>query len=444
MNKRLSVILAAAVLFAAAVSVNSAAADEADEQLAVKLISDGFVQVFNGKDLAGWKGLVGGNPSKRDAMKPEELAEAQAKADELMRQHWTVVDGVLAFDGKGKSICTVRDYGDFEMVVDWKIEPHGDSGIYLRGSPQVQIWDTADVNVGAEVGSGGLYNNKIGASKPLVKADKPVGEWNRFRIKMVGDKVTVHLNDQLVVDNVVLENYWEREKPIYPCGQIELQAHSTKLYFKNVFIRPIKREVGAEGMSEQEKADGFISLFNGKDLTGWTGNLAGHAVKDGMLIVKEPGPWGSLYTIDEFADFVLRFEFRLAEGGNNGLGIRAPLEGDAAYVGMELQILDDAAEKHSKLKDYQLHGSIYGVLAAKSGYLKPAGEWNCQEVIAKGPLVKVKLNGVTILYADVEKLAQSPMADGKEHPGLTRKSGHIGLLRHGSYVEFKNLRIKKL
>ncbi|MGM0491261.1 MAG: 3-keto-disaccharide hydrolase [Planctomycetota bacterium] len=194
----------------------------------------GFVALFNGEDLSGWKGLVG-NPVTRAKMSPEELAKQQKKANERMRTHWQVVDGVLVFDGKGKSLCTVKDYADFELFVDWKIKPKGDSGIYLRGTPQVQIWDPAQ----HPEGSGGLYNNKKHPSKPLVRADNPIGEWNTFRIKMVGEKVTVWLNGTLVVDNVVMENYWERDKPIYPSGQIELQNHGNTLYFKNIYIREL-------------------------------------------------------------------------------------------------------------------------------------------------------------------------------------------------------------
>lgn len=193
----------------------------------------GFTALFNGQDLSGWKGLVG-NPKTRAAMKPEELAKAQEKADELMRAHWKAEAGVLTFDGHGNHICTARDYGDFEMWVDWKIPPHGDSGVYLRGSPQVQIWDN-------KVGSGGLYNNKINPHDPTQVADNPIGQWNTFYIKMVGDKVWVELNGQLVVDNVTLENYWERGKPIYPFGQIELQSHGSNLWFKNIYLRELPR-----------------------------------------------------------------------------------------------------------------------------------------------------------------------------------------------------------
>lgn len=198
---------------------------------------EGFTALFNGKDLSGWKGLVG-DPEKRATLKPEELASLQKVADERMNAHWKAVDGVLVFDGKGDSICTAKDYGDFEMYVDWKIEKGGDSGIYLRGSPQVQIWDPSNPSAGG-IGSGGLYNNKKNPSKPSIVADNPVGEWNTFYIKMVGDKVTVKLNGKLVVDNVTMENYWDYDKPIYPTGQIELQNHGNSLYFKNIYIKEL-------------------------------------------------------------------------------------------------------------------------------------------------------------------------------------------------------------
>ena len=195
----------------------------------------GFKLLFNGKDLSGWKGLVG-NPKSRSAMSAEKLAAAQKKVDAQAKQHWQVVDGIIVFDGKGKSLCTAKDYADFEMYVDWKIKPRGDSGIYLRGSPQVQIWDPGQ----HKIGSGGLYNNKNNPSKPTAKADNPIGEWNTFYIKMVGEKVTIKLNGKLVVDNVVLENYWERDKPIYASGQIELQNHGNTLWFRNIYIKELK------------------------------------------------------------------------------------------------------------------------------------------------------------------------------------------------------------
>jgi len=394
----------------------------------------GFVALFNGEDLAGWKGLVG-NPKSRREMSREELAKAQAKADEDMRAHWKVVDGVLCFDGGGHSLCTAKDYGDFEMLVDWKIEKGGDSGIYLRGSPQVQIWDTANRRVGAQVGSGGLYNNQKGASKPLKLADKPVGEWNTFRIIMTGEVVTVYLNGVLVVDNVVMENYWERDKPIYPNGQIELQSHGSLLYFRNVFIREITNK-----LTEQEKADGFKPLFNGSDLTGWQGNTKGYVVKDGMIVVEPKLGGGDLYTAQEYGNFIMRFEFKLTPGANNGLGIRTPMNVNAAYQGMELQILDNTSPKYKNLRPYQFHGSIYGVVPAKLGYLKPGtkwdsddwtcGGWNYQEVIADGSQITVKLNGTTIVDADISNL-DVPKKVLDTHPGLKNEKGYIAFCGHG-------------
>jgi len=199
----------------------------------------GFTALFNGRDLTNWQGLPAepnDNPLRRAELSPAELAAARQAADAEMRAHWTVADGVLRFDGNGRSLCTARDYGDFELLVDWKIEPLGDSGIYLRGVPQVQIWDS---NQWFGIGSGGLYNNQGHPSRPLVCADRPVGQWNTFRIRMVGDRVTVHLNGVRVVDDVVLENYWDRKRPLWPRGPIELQSHATKLWFRNIFIREL-------------------------------------------------------------------------------------------------------------------------------------------------------------------------------------------------------------
>lgn len=214
----------------------------------------GFKALFNGKDLTGWKGLVA-NPKVRAKMSAEKLAAEQKKADQQMRDHWKVIDGVLEYDGKGNSLCTAKDYADFELYVDWKIKEKGDSGIYLRGSPQVQIWDPMHW----KIGSGGLYNNKKGPSQPLpgpkqaivrdgkviveeLLADNPIGEWNTFHIKMVGEKVWVKLNGRTVVNGVVMENYWERDKPIYPTGQIELQHHGNTIWFKNVYIKELPRK----------------------------------------------------------------------------------------------------------------------------------------------------------------------------------------------------------
>jgi hypothetical protein len=191
---------------------------------------DGFTALFNGKDLTNWKGLI--ELPERQKLTPEKLADRQKEADAKILPHWTVKDGILHYDGKGNSLQTVKDYANFELFVDWKISARGDSGIYLRGSPQVQIWDNP-------VGSGGLYNNKKNPRNPLKRADKPVGEWNTFRVVMKGEKVSVWLNGDLVVDNVTLENFWDRSKPIPPAGPIELQHHHSPLQFKNIYIKEL-------------------------------------------------------------------------------------------------------------------------------------------------------------------------------------------------------------
>jgi len=204
----------------------------------------GFTALFNGNTLDGWKGLMKrplDNPIKRAALTPEQRAAAQQEADENMRAHWKVENGEIVFDGKGRSLCTMKDYADFEMFVDWKIPPHGDSGIYVRGSPQVQIWDpyTQPIKNASDVGSGAFFNHKTNASKPLVVADKPIGEWNRFQIIMAGRKAHVFLNGQLVTEATELENYWDRSQPIFPSGQIELQNHGDALWFKNIYLREL-------------------------------------------------------------------------------------------------------------------------------------------------------------------------------------------------------------
>jgi hypothetical protein len=190
---------------------------------------------------------------------------------------------------------------------------------------------------------------------------------------------------------------------------------------------------------------GFVTLFDGKSLNGWKlvrGRGPGYLVKDGVLICPLDGG-GNLYTEKEYANFVFRFEFKTEPGGNNGVGIRAPLEGDAAYAGMEIQILDDQHEKYKgKIKSEQHHGSVYDVIPARTGYLKPAGEWNEEEIRANGSRISVTLNGVIILAADLSTVREEAVL--KKHPGLQRKSGHVGFLGHGSLVEFRNIRIKAL
>jgi HEAT repeat protein len=400
-----------------------------------------FSPMFNGRDLTGWQGLAG-NPLTRKSMTSRELAARQKEANQKMAESWTVSDGLIRFSGDGDNLCSIKEYGDFELFVDWRISKGGDSGIYLRGSPQVQIWDTSPSGEGAGVGSGGLYNNRENPSAPLKVADNPAGEWNTFRILMLGDRVSVWLNGEMVVDNVVMENYWDRSVPLFSKGPVELQAHGTDLCFRDIYIREIKSPEYI--LTDREKADGFVSIFNGRNLDGWTGNKVSYAVEDGMIVIN-PGneSGGNLYTEKEYSDFVFRFEFQLTPGANNGLGIRTPSEGDAAYVGMEIQILDNTASVYANLEPYQYHGSVYGVIPARRGFLRPVGEWNYEEVTAQGTKIRVVLNGVVIVDGDIAGAIKDGTIDHKDHPGLKNKTGHIGFLGHGSVVKFRNIRIKE-
>ncbi len=403
----------------------------------------GFYTMFNGKDLTGWKGLVD-NPVKRRLMHPDSLSKKQIKADEIMRKGWYAKDGELHFTGHGDNLCSMKDYQDFEMYVDWKIESMGDAGIYLRGSPQVQIWDIANLKVGANVGSGGLYNNQKNPSKPPKVADNPIEEWNTFKIIMRGERVTVFLNGELVVDNVILENYWDRKIPIFIKDAIELQAHGNHIVYRDIYVKELDPQPIVE-LSKEEKELGFESLFDGQSLFQWTGNTIDYVPENGDLVIyPKRGGKGNIYTKKEYDNFHLKFEFKLTPGANNGLGIRAPLEGDAAYVGMELQLLDNTAKVYENLQPYQYHGSVYGIIPAKREYLRPLGEWNSEEVIAQGNRIQVILNGETIVDGDIAEATANGTADHKEHPGLFNKTGHIGFLGHGSELRFRNLRIKEL
>lgn len=405
----------------------------------------GFVALFDGSTLNGWKGLVG-NPLTRAKMTPNELQPEQEKANKKAAENWIPQNGELLFTGKGSNLCTEKQYGDFEMYVDWKLYPgdEPDAGIYLRSTPQVQIWDTARVKVGAQVGSGGLYNNKVNPDKPLKVADLKLGTWNTFYIKMIGERVTVYLNGELVTDNVILENYWDRSQPIFPFEQIELQAHGSKVAYRDIYIREIERPEPFK-LSDEEAKEGFEILFDGTSMHKWTGNTTDYVTEEGNIVLYPSTRFGgNLFTKEEFDNFVFRFEFQLTPGANNGLGIRTPMEGDPAYVGMELQILDNDAPIYSKLKEWQYHGSVYGIITAKRGYLKPLGEWNYQEVIANGDNIKITLNGTVILEGNLKEATKNGTLDKKEHPGLFNKKGHIGFLGHGSKVKFRNIRVKKL
>jgi hypothetical protein len=416
----------------------------------------GFTPLFNGKDLTGFRGGDTFDHRKLLAMPEADRAAQIAKWTKTLTEvdaktgkpNWHVENGELVNGGNGAYATTEKDYGDFELLLEYKTVPLADSGIYLRGVPQVQIWDStekAKFNIGANKGSGGLWNNSPGApgKDPLVLADKPFGQWNSFRIVMVGSRVSVWLNGQSVVQHAVMENFYDRKKPIPARGPIQLQTHGGEIRWKNVFIREIGGTEANQILASNGQ-EGFKSIWNGKDLSGWNGAVADYEVVDGSIRCKK-GKGGCLFTQAEYADFAFRAEVQVPSAGNNGFAIRYPGSGDAAYVAMtELQVLaeDYEAKTGSKLDPRQAYGGAYGMAPAHQGYQRPNGEWNFQETYVQGSRIRTELNGFVILDADLSTITNY-MANSP-HPGKTRTKGHFGFAGHNDPVAFRNLSVKPL
>ncbi len=405
----------------------------------------GFTAAFNGQDLSGWYGMESVSPAAIAALTPEQRAGKKAADTAEAVKHWRVENGELINDGFGPYLTTEKDYGDIELIIDYKTVPKADSGIYLRGTPQVQIWDYTEqekFGIGADKGSGGLWNNSPNAAgkDPLVRADKPFGEWNRFLIRQIGARTTIYLNGRLVVNNAIMENYWDRQRPLYPTGSIQLQTHGGEIRWRNIFVREIPPQEANLLLQHRDEA-GFVPVFNGCDLTGWQGAMDNYEVVEGAIRCK-PHQGGTLFTKETYGDFVARLEFRLPPAGNNGLAIRYPGEGDPAYSGMcELQVLDSPGYP-DKLDPRQAHGSAYGLVAAREGYLRPVGYWNFQEVTVQGSKIKVELNGTVILDADLSQVKE--LMGGHPHPGMGLTQGYFGFAGHSDPVEFRNICIKPL
>jgi len=415
----------------------------------------GFTALFNGNDLSGWRG---GDTFDHRAWLALPEQERRAKSAEWtadMKKHWRVENDELVNDGDGKYATTEKDYGDFELLLEYKTVAKADSGIYLRGVPQVQIWDYTDAAkfpLGASKGSGGLWNNSAGApgKDPLVLADRPFGEWNKFRIVMVGSRVSVWLNDKQVVDHAILENYYDNEDktlqpqqrhPVPARGPIQLQTHGGEIRWRNVFIREIPAEE-ANAILRKRDEGGFESVFNGKDFTGWAGPTDEYEIHDGAMVCK-PGQAGTIYTRNVYSDFVVRLEYKLLPGGNGGLAIRYPGSGDPAYVGIcKIQVLDDAGNESRNLDPRQANGSAHGMVAAHRGYLRAPGQWNFEQVTVKGSTISVELNGTTILEADLSDVTD--FLANHPHPGKDRSAGHFGIASHTDPVQFQNIRIRRL
>ncbi len=406
----------------------------------------GFTPLFNGKNLDGWWGLKTEDPNKWMNLSVQEMKSKWQASQIDIRKHWRVEDGILVNDGKGLFLSTEKNYGDFELKLEYKTVAGADSGIYLRGVPQVQIWDTTEAGgkwkLGADKGSGGLWNNGakgVRGRDPLLHADKPFGEWNHFHITMKGNLVSVRLNGKLVVHRAPLLNYWDRKteiskrKPLISKGPIQLQTHGGEIRWRNIIIKELEKS------SLEEE---FQPIFNGENFNGWKGAVQNYEIiNKSMQCIQGKG--GTIYTEEEYDDFVVKFDFKLPPGGNNGLAIRYPGKGNPAYDGMcEIQVLDSEHKRYAKLDPRQYHGSAYGLSAARRGFLKQSGVWNNQEVTIAGSRIIVLLNGSLILDSDLSQI-DSYMA-GKKHPGLSRIRGHFGFAGHSDPVSFRNIKIKRI
>jgi hypothetical protein len=450
----------------------------------------GYTALFNGKDLTGWYGWGTQDPTDLQKMTPEEQSDYRRKSiagglvdakgvdkGEHVAAHWRVENGELVNDGHGLYLTTDKNYGDFDMWVDYKMLPQGDSGVYLRGIPQVQIWDYTEEKkfpLGADKGSGGLWNNKSEEGKhPLKRMDKPFGEWNTLHIRMIGERVTVSLNGEVVVNNAPLENFFANKKagylaygkqeakaagdatklpngfmpdPAFPKGPIQLQTHGSEIRWRNVYIREIPADESNRELAGRS-ADGFVEHVNGKDLSNWQGAIDSYEMKDGAIVCK-PGKGGDLLTKEPFENGTIRVEFRLPKGGNNGIALRTPPGKHSAADGLELQVIDSdgynekqAAAGKPGLEPYQYHGSLYHCVGAKHGYLRPAGEWNFQEIDVDGQKIKVTLNGTKILDIDIDTFDRSQITNPPK--GLDNRSGFIGFAGHSDPVEFRSFKVKR-
>jgi hypothetical protein len=407
----------------------------------------GFRTLFNGRDLANWHVATSHGRAQPGARLGDDRSARKVSTEQNIGAGWTTNGGILSGNEHNSRLATKEDFGDFELWIDWTVGAKGDSGIYLRGVPQVRLRDRTDAkdsSPAANTGSGGLWSDDHVICSPSLRGDKPAGEWNRMYVRMVGPFVTVRLNDKTVIDNVDLQHVSDPSQRVPLAGPIALQSRSGKTSFRNVFIRRLSEEESAEILAQRHGGEkGFRSQFNGKDFANWQGPIQSYEIANGALRCK-PDQEGVLLTKETFDNFVVRLEFKLSPGGNNGLAIRSALSDEVpAYDAFEIQVLDDSAEKYASLQPYQYHGSLYGLAPATRGYLRPQGKWNYEEATISGDRFQVELNGFEILNVALRDLPAQPI-DGKPHPGMTRRSGNFGFCSHHDPVEFRSIRIKRL
>ena len=389
---------------------------------------EGFEPMFVGENFDGWQGAIREEDSKspgwRRALAPDVFRQKQAKADESMHKHWSWRDGAVFFDGGkgGTSIATKRDYRNFEMLVDWRLlRVYGDSGFYLRGMSQVQIWDP---NSWGGQGSGGLWNNENVFSSAMSRQDRLIGDWNTFRMRMVGDRISVWFNDVLIVDAVPMENCWNYNWPIPMLDNIQLQCHGDPIEFRNLFIRELPEDLAdvscpANAIRSGEKID-----LLAKGIDGWRGeggtSVSGWGVQNGVLT--QSGPSTRICSErDDFLDFDLSYDVNVPSGCSAGVFLRGIYE-------------VKASDSYGKAPNVQSMGALNALIAPSSSAERKAGEWQHIDLTIYKRRLTIRLNGELIV-------------DNKPIAGVTpcalhwdeTKPGSIVLQGGGTGLSFRNM-----
>ena len=406
-----------------------------------KIPADGFA-VLPADGLAGWT-AVAVNPAEAKRLPARQVAKLRKAAGEAVAANWGAADGLLEFAAETPAtIGTEKEYENFELWIEWRSE--GEAGMAVRSMPLIRLGGAAGT---------GLADGK--AARTV--ADNAPGTWNTLYVKVVDDRITLVENGVKVAENAVMTNLCAPGEPVYAQGRIELAGQGALVAFRNLWINELP-STPVFSLPADEAAAGYEVLFDGRSLYKWTGNTTNYVPLDGTIDVTATyGGSGNLYTVGEYGDFILRFEFRfLTEGVNNGIGIRTPMGVDAAFHGMEIQILDHDAPIYKDISDYQQHGSVYGVIAADRVKFGELGEWNTEEIRAVGDRITVTVNGRVILDGNIREACRGHnvsedgskvnpyTVDHRNHPGLFNKSGHIGLLGHGAGIQFRNLRVLDL
>ncbi|MEY4939438.1 MAG: hypothetical protein RIQ93_1173 [Verrucomicrobiota bacterium] len=416
----------------------------------------GFSLLLHGSDLAGWRGAETVDPRPFNELPAIERAGLIAGWTATLTQkgasgkaHWRIEKGELVNDGAGGSAATEIEFGDFDLRAEYRLAAGASSRLYLRAVPALQLEaDPAPGKTDASVGDGFWAGDPGVRAVPLAVVGGNAGEWRRLRIVLLGSRTSVWLDDRLVVDHAILANPFELKppstplRPILPRGPLQWRGHGGEMRWRNLCIRPIGGDEAGQLLAARGAA-GFKKIFNGRDLAGWAGDVDGAEVNDGAIVWR-PAKRGTLYWNETLANFQVRVAFKLPPGGNNGLAIRYPGKGNAAFDGMaEVQVLDDNYEKvRGKIDPRQAHGSAAEMVAAARGYQRPIGEWNFEEVTVEGSRLKVELNGTVILDTDLANIGPANYNRGLAHPGKDRTEGFFGFAGHNDPVAFKDIFIR--